>query len=108
KTLVTDRPSAEAKLRKTRTSIKKLTVREKKLNGQLVVVRSDRDRWTRALESRREVLAERLRGLYKLGSLHELGFLLSSESFAQLFIRSDYLVRIARQDRVLLLCIRHA
>jgi murein hydrolase activator len=106
-TLLKDLHSTEGQLRKTRSSIKKLNVREKHLNGQLVVVRNDLDRSTKALEGRREVLAERLRGLYKLGSLHELGFLLSSESFAQLFIRSDYLIRIARQDRVLLLGIRH-
>jgi len=106
-TMLKDLHATEGKLRKTRTSIRTLNVREKNLNGQLVVVRSDLDRSTRALESRRDVLAARLRGLYKLGSLHELGFLLSSESFAQLFIRSDYLVRIARQDRVLLLGIRH-
>jgi len=106
-TMLKDLHATEGKLRKTRGSIRALNVREKRLNGQLVVVRNDLDRSTRALESRRDVLAARLRGLYKLGSLHELGFLLSSESFAQLFIRSDYLVRIARQDRLLLLGIRH-
>src|SRR5262245_24917409 len=106
-TMLKDLHATEGKLRKTRSSIHALNVREKRLNGQLVVVRNDLDRSTRALESRRDVLAARLRGLYKLGSLHELGFLLSSESFAQLFIRSDYLIRIARQDRVLLLGIRH-
>ena len=106
-TLLKDLHSTEGQLRRTRSTIKKLNVREKHLNGQLVVVRSDLDRSSRALEGRRQVLAERLRGLYKLGSLHELGFLLSSESFAQLFVRSDYLIRIARQDRVLLLGIRH-
>ncbi|HKA24732.1 MAG TPA: peptidoglycan DD-metalloendopeptidase family protein [Candidatus Eisenbacteria bacterium] len=106
-TMLKDLHATEGKLRKTRSSIRTLNVREKKLNGQLVVVRSDLDRSTRALESRREILADRLRGLYKLGRLRELGYLLSSESFAQLFIRTDYLVRIAREDRVLLLGIRH-
>jgi septal ring factor EnvC (AmiA/AmiB activator) len=105
-TLLKDLHTTEGRLRKTRSTIKKLNVREKNLNGQLVVVRTDLDRSTKALEGRREILAERLRGLYKLGSLHELGYLLSSETFAQLFIRTDYLIRIARQDRVLLLGIR--
>jgi len=99
--------STEGKLRSTRGSIRKLNQREKKLQGQLVVVRTDLTRSTRALENRRERLAERLRGLYKLGRLRELGYLLGSESFAQLFVRGDYLIRIATQDRILLLGIHH-
>jgi septal ring factor EnvC (AmiA/AmiB activator) len=99
--------TTEGRLRSTKGSIKKLSQREKKLSGQLVVVRTDLTRSTRALESRRERLAERLRGLYKIGRLRELGYLLGAESFAQLFVRGDYLVRVATQDRVLLLGIHH-
>lgn len=99
--------STEGKLRSTKGSIKKLNQREKKLASQLVVVRTNLTRSTRALENRRERLAERLRGLYKIGRLRELGYLLGAESFAQLFVRGDYLIRVATQDRILLLGIHH-
>jgi murein hydrolase activator len=102
-----DLRTTETKLRQTRTSIQKLGRREKQLERDLDVVRSDLTRSERALMSRRDRLAARLRGMYKLGRQRELEFLLASDSFAQLFTRADFLVRVARQDRVLLLGIRY-
>jgi len=102
-----DLRTTETRLRQTRSSITKLNRREKQLERDLEVVRSDLSRSERALMSRRDRLAARLRGLYKLGRQRELEFLLAADSFAQLFARADYLVRVARQDRVLLLGIRH-
>jgi septal ring factor EnvC (AmiA/AmiB activator) len=102
-----DLRTTETKLRQTRSSIQKLNRREKQLERDLDVVRVDLSRSERALMSRRDRLALRLRGMYKLGRQRELEFLLASDTFAQLFARADYLVRVARQDRVLLLGIHH-
>src|SRR5262249_59931257 len=43
-----------------------------------------------------------LRNLYKFGPTGEAEFLLSTSSFAELIMRWDFLVRIARQDREML------
>lgn len=106
-TVLKDLRATEGKLRKTRTSIQQLTRRETRLQRDLTVVRADLSRSQRALADRRSRLSDRLRGLYKLGRSRELEFLLASESFAQLLLRVDYLTRVARQDRVLLLAIDH-
>jgi septal ring factor EnvC (AmiA/AmiB activator) len=55
-----------------------------------------------ALTQQRTLLAQRLRNLYKYGAGRELEFLLSTQSFAQLLSRWDFLVMVAEQDRVLL------
>jgi septal ring factor EnvC (AmiA/AmiB activator) len=104
---LTELKKTDTRLRSTRTTIQKLGRRERNLQGRITVVRSNLRRSEVALEDRRSLLSERLRGLYKIGRTRELGYLLGSESFAQLFVRLDYLVRVARQDRVLLLGIRH-
>ncbi len=95
--------ATERKLRTTRTNITQLTRREKDLERQLGLVRSDLNRSRAALTDQRSRLALRLRNLYKYGRARELEFFLSAESFADLIVRWDFLARVARQDRRVLL-----
>jgi septal ring factor EnvC (AmiA/AmiB activator) len=95
--------ATEKKLRTTRTNIGQLSKREKDLERQLQLVRADLDRSQAALTDQRSRLALRLRNLYKYGRARELEFFLSAESFAQLLMRWDFLARVARQDRRILL-----
>jgi septal ring factor EnvC (AmiA/AmiB activator) len=95
--------ATERKLRTTRTNIGQLTKREKQLERQLELVRSDLNRSRAALTDQRSRLALRLRNLYKYGRARELEFFLSAESFAQLLVRWDFIQRVARQDRRILL-----
>jgi septal ring factor EnvC (AmiA/AmiB activator) len=66
-------------------------------------VRNELDRSRVALTGQRGRLAERLRRLYMYGRARELEFFLSSQSFAQVITRWDFLNRVAQQDRLILL-----
>lgn len=102
-TAVKDLRRTETNLRRTRQTVQKLNQREKRLERDLTVVRADLTRSERNLADRRARLAARLRALYKVGRGRDFGYLLGAESFAQLFVRTDFLARVARQDRMLLL-----
>jgi septal ring factor EnvC (AmiA/AmiB activator) len=93
---------AERELGTTRKRLRSLQSERKKLDRELTVTRADLDRSLSSLGSQRERLAQRLRHLYMYGSGRELEFLLSTQSFAQLLARWDFLVMVAEQDRVLL------
>jgi septal ring factor EnvC (AmiA/AmiB activator) len=93
----------ERQLRSTQTNIKHLNAREVDLSRQLESTRSDLERSRARLGEQRGLLAERLRNLYKFGRARELEFFLSAKSFAQLLARWDFLTRVARQDRRILL-----
>lgn len=93
----------ERQLKSTQTNIKHLNAREVDLSRQLEVTRSDLERSRARLGEQRGLLAERLRNLYKFGRARELEFFLSAKSFAQLLARWDFLTRVARQDRRILL-----
>jgi len=95
--------ATEAKQRTTKNNIGKLTRQEKALTKQLSDVREDLDQSRAALSDQRGRLALRLRRLYIYGRARELEFFLSSQSFAQLLTRWDFLTRVARQDRRILL-----
>jgi len=73
------------------------------LTRQLGDVRQELDRSRAALSDQRSKLALRLRRLYMFGRARELEFFLSSNSFAELLTRWDFLTRVARQDRRILL-----
>src|SRR5262249_50652081 len=47
-------------------------------------------------------LQKRLRAMYEFGPAREMEFLLSSQSFAQILTRWDFLTMVAEQDRQLL------
>jgi septal ring factor EnvC (AmiA/AmiB activator) len=95
--------ATEARLRTTKTNIGALTKREQELTRQLTDVRQDLDRSRVALLDQKGRLALRLRRLYMFGRARELEFFLSAKSFAQLLTRWDFLTRVARQDRRILL-----
>jgi len=95
--------ATEARLRNTKTNIGALNKREQQLTRQLADVRQELDRSRSALLDQKQKLALRLRRLYMFGRARELEFFLSSHSFAQLLTRWDFLTRVARQDRRILL-----
>jgi septal ring factor EnvC (AmiA/AmiB activator) len=95
--------ATEQRLRTTKTNIGALNKREQDLTRQLSDVRQELDRSRAALTDQRGKLALRLRRLYMFGRARELEFFLSSSSFAQLLTRWDFLTRVARQDRRILL-----
>lgn len=86
----------------TRRRLKNLEARRQQLDRQLTVTQVTLEQSTSAYNDQRTKLAHRLRALYKMGTARELEFLLSTRSFGQLLARWDYLVRVARQDRMLL------
>ena len=95
--------TTERQLKNTRTNVQRLTTRELELERQLERTRADLARSRARLGDQRSRLAERLRNLYKYGRARELEFILSARSFAQLLARWDFLTRVARQDRRVLL-----
>jgi murein hydrolase activator len=95
--------STERKLKSTKSNVQKLTKRELDLQRQLDRTRSDLAASRARLGDQRARLALRLRNLYKFGRARELEFILSARSFAQLLTRWDFLTRVARQDRRVLL-----
>ena len=100
---IKDLRTTERKLSTTRKNVKQLTARELELERQLEATRLDLERSRARLGDQRSRLAQRLRNLYKYGRARELEFFLSSQSFAQLLARMDFLTRVARQDRRILL-----
>ena len=95
--------TTERQLSTTKTNIKQLSARETKLQQQLESTRADLARSRSQLSDQRGLLSTRLRNLYKYGRARELEFFLSAKSFAQLLARWDFLIRVARQDRRILL-----
>lgn len=86
----------------TRRRLRELKTRRVRLDVQLDATRLDLDRNLSKLADQRAALRQRLRAMYKFGPARELEFLLSTESFAQLIARWDYLVLVAEQARRLL------
>jgi septal ring factor EnvC (AmiA/AmiB activator) len=86
----------------TRKRLRDLRHRRQRLDLQLDATRMDLTRNLSLLADQRVKLSRRLRAMYKYGPARELEFLLSTQSFAQLLARWDYMVMVAEQDRVLL------
>ena len=99
---VTQLKRTDRSLTLTRQRLRELKRRRQRLDLQLDATRMDLDRNLARLTDRRAQLRRRLRAMYKLGPARELEFLLSTQSFAQLLARWDYLVMVAEQDRVML------
>ena len=91
----------ERQLNLTRKRLRSLDTKRQTLGQQLDVTRVSLVRSKQALQIQRDRLAERLRNLYKYGAERQLEFLLSTQSFAQLLTRWDFLVMVAEQDRML-------
>ena len=82
--------------------LRSLQNRHNALDQQLGVTRQTLQQTLSALEQQKAKLARRLRNMYKAGAGRELEFLLSTDSFAQLLARWDFVVMVAEQDRLLL------
>lgn len=95
--------TTERQLKTTKSNVQRLTAREVELERQLEVTRANLERSRLRLGDQRFRLSQRLRNLYKFGRARELEFILSARSFAQLLTRFDFLTRVARQDRRILL-----
>lgn len=92
----------ERDLGSTRRRLRGLQNRRRRLDEQLEVAQVSLQRSILSLEQQRQRLSRRLRTLYKQGAGRELEFLLSTQSFAQLLQRWDFLVMVAESDRLML------
>lgn len=86
----------------TRRRLRTLQNRRNALGQQLGVTRATLEQTLLTLGQQEAKLARRLRNMYKAGVERELEFLLSTDSFAQLLARWDFIVMVAEQDRLLL------
>jgi len=92
----------DRQLTSTRKRLRALDDRRRLLDRDLQSTRVNLERSIQSLSVQKERLAHRLRSLYKYGGERPLEFLLSTQSFAQLLARWDFLVMVAEQDRMLL------
>jgi septal ring factor EnvC (AmiA/AmiB activator) len=92
----------ERELKSTRDRLAKLQNRGRQLGTQLEITRANLERSIASLNTQRARLRRRLRLMYEYGPARDLEYLLSTESFAQLMTRWDFLNMVAEQDRVLL------
>jgi septal ring factor EnvC (AmiA/AmiB activator) len=91
----------DRKLNVTRRRLRALQQRQASLGRELETTRESLERNLRTLAQQKARLARRLRSLYKYGPDHQLEFLLSTQSFARLLARWDFLVMVAEQDRTM-------
>ena len=91
----------DRRLSATRQRLRALEDRRQALGQDLQVTRTNLMRSEKALEIQKDKLSRRLRNIYKYGGERPLEFLLSTQSFAQLLARWDFLVMVAEQDRML-------
>ena len=89
------------RLSETRRRLRLLDERRQSLGQELEHTKVNLVRSQTALRIQRDRLSRRLRNLYKYGGERSLEFLLSTQSFAQLLARWDFLVMVAEQDRML-------
>ncbi len=92
----------ERELGMTRRRLARLQGRRQDLGAQLEVTRANLQRSIESLNAQRARLRRRLRLMYEFGPARELEYVLSTQSFAQLMTRWDFLNMVAEQDRVLL------
>jgi septal ring factor EnvC (AmiA/AmiB activator) len=92
----------ERELALTRRRLANLHGRQQALGAQLDVTRASLQRSIASLNAQRSKLRRRLRLMYEFGPAREMEYVLSTQSFAQLMTRWDFLNMVAEQDRVLL------
>jgi septal ring factor EnvC (AmiA/AmiB activator) len=102
KTAFQELKRTEEEVQLTEKYVQKLTKREESFEKELAATTEDVSRAREALRLQTELLAWRLREIYKYGRTSSLEFLLSSESFAQLLSRFRYLALVAESDRNLM------
>ena len=92
----------ERELSGTRRRLRNLGQRRQRLDQQLEVTRANLQRSVASLATQRTRLSQRLRRIYMVGPAREMEFLVSTNSFAGLMMRWDFLQMVAEQDRLLL------
>ncbi len=92
----------EKSLNLTRRRLKDLSRRRTRLDSQLEMTRADLQQSIESLTDARGRLGRRLRSIYKYGPARELELLFSTNSFAQLISRWDFLVMVGEQDKLLM------
>jgi murein hydrolase activator len=102
KTAFQELKHTEEELQLTEKYVQKLTKQEATFEKELAATMEEVRRAREALRLQTELLAWRLREIYKYGRTSSLEFLLSSESFAQLLSRFRYLAFVAESDRNLM------
>jgi septal ring factor EnvC (AmiA/AmiB activator) len=102
KTAFQELKHTEEELQLTEKYVQKLTKQEATFEKELAATMEEVRRAREALRLQTELLAWRLREIYKYGRTSSLEFLLSSESFAQLLSRFRYLAFVAEGDRNLM------
>jgi septal ring factor EnvC (AmiA/AmiB activator) len=102
KTAVKELRRVDQEINVTEKYVKRLTRTEGTLDRQLTVTTGEVRNAREALSLQRDLLAWRLREIYKYGRTRSLEFLLSAESFAQLLARYKYLALVAQSDRRLM------
>lgn len=102
KTAVKDLRHVNQEINVTEQYVNKLTRTEGNLDRQLTVTTGEVHKAREALSLQRDLLAWRLREIYKYGRTRALEFLLSAESFAQLLARYRYLALVAESDKRLM------
>lgn len=91
----------ERQLNSTRSRLRLLENRSRSLGQELQSTRVTLVRSQHALDQQKTRLWHRLRSIYKYGGEQPFEFLLSTQSFAQLLARWDFIVMVAEQDRML-------
>jgi len=102
KTAFQELKHTEEEVQLTEKYVRKLTRQEETFEKELAATMEEVRRAREALRLQTELLAWRLREIYKYGRTNSLEFLLSSESFAQLLSRFRYLALVADSDRNLM------
>jgi septal ring factor EnvC (AmiA/AmiB activator) len=102
RTAVGELKRLDEELNVTEKYVRELTKRERTLDKQLDATIVEVKKARESLELQQNLLAWRVREIYKYGRTRSLEFLLSSRSFAQLLSRFRYLAFVAESDKELL------
>lgn len=86
----------------TRELIEVLRKEEASLKEEVVVLQKRVEKVEAELETRKSILAERLREIYKHGRVHDLELILFSKSFSDVLRKVKYILLIAEQDKKLI------
>jgi septal ring factor EnvC (AmiA/AmiB activator) len=86
----------------TKELIEALQIEEGSLKKEVAILEKKVDRVEADLQTRKSILAKRLREIYKQGRVHDLELILLSRSLSDVFKKVKYILLIAEQDRKLM------
>ena len=78
--------------------LKKLKQKEKRKDSEISRIQSKIGTTENKLKIRQTILANRLRAIYKHGSVHPIELILTAKSFPSMVTKTKYLILIAEQD----------